>query len=323
VASHALIWTQRPWRDDAEQWICERLAQLGYSLDGAIEHPHVRAWGTALRVPTREGTLWFKASIPPLAYEAALIELVGALRPDCVPRLVAADAVSGWMLMEDAGAHASDLYPDGPPVEAWQSFLGRYAGLQVDVAPAASTLVAAGVPDRRLSNLLEPFQAVLENDRLVRPATEEALAGAEIDRMRSLIPRLIEATELIAALDLPDSVQHDDLHAWNICIQDGVQRFIDWGDACISQPFLSLAIPLADVEPDDAAAIRDAYLEPWTAFRPLDDLRAVSDAAVLLGHVTGVVKWALINSALTDEERAGYEDVIPKRLRYMLSLACG
>jgi hypothetical protein len=31
---------------------------------------------------------------------------------------------------------------------------------------------------------------------------------------------------------------------------------------------------------------------------------------------------ALINSVLTDEERAGNEDVIPKRLGYLLSLAC-
>jgi hypothetical protein len=49
---------------------------------------------------------------------------------------------------------------------------------------------------------------------------------------------------------------------------------------------------------------------------------AACDAALLLAQVTGVLKWELINSALSDEERSGYEDVIPKRLRYLLELAC-
>jgi hypothetical protein len=38
--------------------------------------------------------------------------------------------------------------------------------------------------------------------------------------------------------------------------------------------------------------------------------------------VTGVLKWELINSGLSDDERVGYEDVIAKRLRYLLELAC-
>jgi hypothetical protein len=59
-----------------------------------------------------------------------------------------------------------------------------------------------------------------------------------------------------------------------------------------------------------------------TEFRSFDDLRAASAAAVLLGDVTGMLKWALVNHALADEERAGYEDVIPNRLGYMLSAAC-
>jgi phosphotransferase family enzyme len=321
VTSSALIWTQPEWQNDAEQWIRARLTELGHSLQGPIDQPHVRPWGTVLRVPTNDGMLWFKSNIAPLAYEARLLELVSARRADCVPRLLAVDAASGWMLMADAGALLSTLHPEPLPHELWGTLLRRYAQLQLDVAPAAEELVAAGVPDRRPASLLEPFERVLETDRLIRPPTDGALAADEVDRVRAVIPRLREAVELLAALGLPDSVQHDDLHPWNVCVEDGMYRFIDWGDACISQPLLSLAIPLTHVDGDDVAA-RDAYLEPWAALASPDELRAACDAAVLLGQVTGVLKWALINSVLTDEERAGYEDVIPKRLRYLLSLAC-
>ena len=224
--------------------------------------------------------------------------------------------------MEDAGTRLTLLYPDGPPIELWEAFLPAYAQLQLDVAPAAEALIAAGVPDRRMPLLVEGFLRVLDNDRLVRPPSAP-LTDHELARLRAVVPTLVEAIETVAALGLPDSVQHDDLHAWNVCTGDGGYRFIDWGDACISQPLLSLYVPLAHVPEGGAARARDAYLEPWTSLRPRVELLAACDAAVLLAQITGTLKWELINSALTDADRAGYEDVIPKRLRYLLEVACG
>ena len=315
-------WTDPSWRCDVARWIRERLRELGLSLVGPIEHSHVRPWGTAVRVPTDGGILWFKANVPPLAFEVPLVETIAERTPERVPRVLASDGPRGWLLMADAGPILDDLHPDGPPIEIWQEFLRAYAQLQIDVAPATETLVAAGVPDRRLPKLLDPLSQVLENDRLVRPTPEFALNDDELERLHLLIPKLREATEVLAALDLPDSVQHDDLHGWNVCVHDGGYRFIDWGDACISHPLLSLGVPLWHVGRDRADGPRDAYLEPWTALRPYDELVAACDAAMLLAQITGVLKWELINSALSDEERAGYEDAITLRLRYMLELAC-
>jgi hypothetical protein len=317
-----LVWNERSWADTAERWIRERLSALGIGLAGAIVQPHVRAWGTVLRVPTDDGTLWFKASIAPLAYEVPLLELLGARAPRRVPRVLGADAARAWMLMDDAGTRLTDLHPDGPPIEVWTEFLPAYAQLQRDVAPAAGELVAAGVPDRTLPRLVEGLERVLENDRLVRPAAGEGLDDGELERLRLLAPRLAHAVDVVAALGLPDTVQHDDLHAWNVCIRDGEYRFIDWGDACVSQPLLSLSVPFAHVGPERAPAARDAFLGPWTALRPRDELGAAADEAVLLAQLTGVLKWELITSGLSDDERVGYEDVIPKRLRYLLELAC-
>ena len=283
----------------------------------------MRPWGTVLRVPTDGGTLWFKASIAPLAYEVALLEALVAHAPDRVPHLVAADAACAWMLMDDAGCRLTDLHPNGPPVAIWKEFLRAYAELQIDMAPAVEELVSQGVPDRRLPRLVEGFLRVLEQRRLVQPESGAALDEGELKRLRALIPAIDEAIGVVAALGLVDSVQHDDLHAWNVCAYDGAYRFIDWGDACIAQPLLSLSVPLTHIRDEDASDIRGAYLEPWSARRPLADLFAACDAAVLLAQLTGVLKWELINSALSDRERAGYEDVIPKRLRRLLELACG
>lgn len=313
-------WTDPSWRAEAEEWIHARLSDLSYALAGAIDHSHVRPWGTVVRIPTDHGSFWFKANIAPLEFELHLIELLAA---ESVPNVVAREPGRGWMLMGDAGPLVIEVYGEDPPPAIWREFLRKYAELQIAAAPAANELIAAGVPNRRLTRLLEPFQRVLENARLVRPPTPDALTNEELDRVYALMPKLRESVDALAALGLPDSVQQDDLHPWNVCVRDGVYRFIDWGDACISQPMLSLEIPLQWVGAEGAAEAKDAYLEPWTALRPLEDLLAATEAAALLSQVTGVLKWDLINSALSDEERLGYEEGIPRRLRHLLELACG
>jgi hypothetical protein len=317
----ALRWTQPSWRADAERWIRERVAELGGSAT-TIEQPHVRPWGTVFRVDMADQRLWFKASIAPLAYEVPLLEHLGARRRDAVPQLLAADEARAWMLMRDAGTRLTDLHANPPPLELWAQFLPAYAQLQLDAAPAADALVDAGVPDRRAPHLVEGFLRVLENERLARPSAQTGVGDGELARLRSLAPALREAVDTVAALGLPDTIQHDDLHAWNVCVHDGGYRFIDWGDACVAQPLLSLYVPLAHVREGSADRARDAYLEPWTAIRPRAELAAACDAAVLLGQITGVLKWELINSVLSDDERVGYEDVIPKRLRHLLEVAC-
>ena len=197
-------WTEPSWRDEAERWIREHLSDLGLHPVAAIEQPHVRPWGTALHVRTNGGTLWFKANIAPLAYEAPLLDLVGAGSAS-VPRLVAGDLTRGWMLMEDAGTKLSDVYRKGLPRAIWCELLGVYAQLQVDAAPAAGRLVAAGVPDRRLPTLVEGLRRVLGNDRLVRPGGDVALTDDELERAHEVLPAIENAVDVLAGLELPDS----------------------------------------------------------------------------------------------------------------------
>ena len=67
----------------------------------------------------------------------------------------------------------------------------------------------------------------------------------------------------------PETIQHDDLHDGQVFVQDGRYLLLDWGDACVSHPFFTLAVTLDgviawgvdDVEhSEDTEPYRDAYL---------------------------------------------------------------
>ena len=116
-------WEQPDWLAAAHAWIDARLGDLGRARTGAVEQPHVRSWATALRVPTDAGTVWFKASVPELGYEAALVDVLARLDPDLVPPLLAWEPESGWMLMEDAGATLRSAEDESTWLAGWSDVL--------------------------------------------------------------------------------------------------------------------------------------------------------------------------------------------------------
>ncbi len=93
-------WTDATWLGVAHLWIEAQLHQLGRRVTGPIEQPHARPWSTVLRVPTDQGSVWFKANIPRLAYEAQVLKLLAREQPEAGPELLAVDAERGWTLTE-------------------------------------------------------------------------------------------------------------------------------------------------------------------------------------------------------------------------------
>src|SRR5881409_1987546 len=96
-------WTDPLWLAGAHEWIHEQLARLRAEPVGTIDQQHIRPWSTVMRVPTEQGDVYFKANTAALRHEAALVTILAARRPDCVPPLLAVDIERGWMLMADAG----------------------------------------------------------------------------------------------------------------------------------------------------------------------------------------------------------------------------
>ncbi len=283
-------WDDPAWLAGAHAWIDARLADLGRTRTGPIEQPHNYPWSTVLRAPTDNGPVWFKANTEQLAQEAALVELLSEARPDCVPALLTRDAARGWMLMPDAGQRLRDLPPEEANLDAWREVLPRYASLQLDLVDRVDQLLAIGVPDRRLPTLAQGYARTIDTVR----------AEARFHDARALVDELIDR---LAAFEIPETIQHDDLHDGQVFRKDGREWILDWGDACISHPFFTLSVTLEgvlawgldDVENSvDTGPFRDAYLAPFVAAYGARVAAAVEPALrlgwvcrAINGHVPG------------------------------------
>ena len=314
------LWTDPDWLADVHAWIAEGIGELGARRTGSTEQPHVRPWSTVLRVPTSDGVLWFKASAPALVHEAAVLDVLARCRPDAVPELVSVDHDRGWMLMRDGGVRLREIIAEERDLGRWCAVLPRYAGLQLALADHADELVVLGAPDRRLATLPAQFEGLL--------AEVGGLTADERERLTGLVPDVVEMCRGLAAIGIPETIQHDDLHDGQVFVRDGRYLFFDWGDSCVSHPFFTMAVTLEgqlswgldDVEGSvDVSPFREAYLRPFAAYASRDELEAAHAAALRLGWICRALNVHMFGVSVDPVDREEWLERVRLRLRMALA----
>ena len=266
---------------------------------GTIELVHEAPWATVLRVPLADGVAWFKACAPVQAFEPRLTAELFHRWPDRVVEVLGSDVKRAWLLLADAGSPVGVF---GNPPEAWLAALPPYAELQRGEAAHAAEHLAHGVPDLRLATLPARYDELL---RLELPLERD-----ELQRLRHFAPRFAELCDELAACDVPETIQHDDLHHANRYRDRSRFRVLDWGDASISHPFASLVVTFrfleerAQLAPGDPwfARLRDAYLEPWGR-----DLVDAFGLAMRVGAFARSIAYIRQRAALPPKERKGFD----------------
>jgi hypothetical protein len=322
-----LPWTQPGWFAQASTWIAAELDRLGIGVSGPIAQPHVRPWSTVLRVPTRTGDLYFKATAPLLAHEPVLTQALARWRPDCMLPILAADLERGWMLLPDGGTRLREIVRADQDLRHWEALLPIYAEMQIDLAGRVPELLALGAPDRRLAVLPARYEQLLADTDALRVDLPGGLTRAQTQRLHELAPRCAALCERLAGYRVPDSLHHGDFHDGNIFVRDGRYRFFDWGDSCAAHPFFSLRTAFVSVEmslgldegSDGFERLRDAYLEPWTRDESPTNLRAAFRLALPLAAVCGALAWQRAVSSLAEPFKEQYAEPVPSLLQEFLS----
>jgi hypothetical protein len=285
-------------RDDVQEW----LASHGVEPNGALETVHERPWSTVLRVPTADGDLFLKQEQPVQEYEVELTVALAERWPDRAPEVVAADTGRHWLLLRDGGTRVAD----SRDFAAFERALALYGELQVGEAAYVDELLAMGLRDLRLPVVVDLYEPFFERDHGLEPD--------EVQQLRALAPRYHELCAELASLGLPASLQHDDLHEWNIFVRGDRVAIYDWGDSSVGFPLWSWLKPSQALEEPEPA--RAAYIESWKAFASEHELRRALELAI----PTGMFPYCLQIRRQYDATQAHdeYATYLPMRLRQLL-----
>jgi hypothetical protein len=232
--------------------------------------------------------------------------------------VLATDVERGWLLMADGGSTltaAIRTHPD--EIAHWSRVLALQAGVQRELTPRAAELLAFGVPDRRPAVLPDLYLTILARPDRLLIGEPGALAATDVYRLRALAPRLRDLCAELAA-GLPVTFVHDDFHEDHIFARrrDGVWQytFFDFGDACVSHPFVQLVSQPRfvanrfEIEQDvTQRSLREFYLSHWLDFAPPKMLDRALSLALVAGCVIRALTWI--------EACGDHLDAIPGQLR--------
>jgi hypothetical protein len=259
-----------------------------------MEQLHVRPWSTVFRVPTAHGAVYLKCCGPTQAHEPRLTALLHREFPGLVTEVLALHSTQPWMLVAEGGKKLGEVYEGDELLRAWREILPRCAQLQRDVTPRTGEVLELGTPDHRAGPLLTAFDEVIANEPAVSGERADRLTADERRMLGSIRPRIAEALRALTALGIDDTLQHDDLHQNNVLVRDGRMVIFDWGDACVSHPFLTLAVTLRFAaqktgrweRSPEILALRDAYLEPWHDRASARELHDAAELGRRIGQIS-------------------------------------
>jgi Ser/Thr protein kinase RdoA (MazF antagonist) len=212
--------------------------------------------------------------------------------------VLAADFEKRWILMRDVGGKILQEVPD---ILLWEAALRRFAQIQIDSVQHLDSLIAQGWLDMRLDRLASQIHLLFQ----------DALREPEIAQLLAFAPQLAALWEELAQLGVPHTLVHGDLSPRNIYVTGDNYIYFDWSDSCISHPFFDTVRFLYEIEmeltdvPDARTRLRNAYLEPWAVYEPVERLisafercsqtlvslyQAILDRR-LTANLEGSVKW--------------------------------
>ncbi len=293
------------------EFLAEARAFAEAALGPVTLHQHkLRGWSTVLTARCAEGLFWVKQGCPSQAFEAALLDELGRLVPDRVVPLRAVDRDRGLLLMPDQGPVHDSMTTD---LDLWCEVVRQWARLQRVVAPYVDRLGVSGVATllpQDCPALLDERSAALNELGEDDPRRLGDENFAAIRRHRA---SLTEAVEVVGALGLPVTLNHNDLHGGNVFTSSGpVLRFFDFGDAMLTEPMAALLTPLnllrraLDCAPDDPRLWRvaQAWVEVWSDLAPSRELRRVLPHALLLARLPRHECWLRVTSSMSPSELA-------------------
>jgi hypothetical protein len=315
-------WVHPGWFDDAAAWIQAQLAQLRIKVLGPMVQERVWALSCVMRLATSIGDVYFKAVPPFMTQEAVAMQEVSRQYPALLPSPLAVDTGRGWMLMRDFGGDSLLRVSD---LSRWQAALRRCAQMHVEQARYVDDWLARGIPDRRLHRMVQLTEPLVTLASRLLSGSPPGLSAEEVEGLHALPLRMQLRCVKLATCGIPPTLVHGDLGG-NILVCGERYILFDWTDVCIAHPFFELTTIIDTVFDDSVlsreanvrAQLRDAYLEPWTAYDTMERLVEAFELSTPLGmlHQAMSYMWILMNVA--EDARWELERGLVMWLRHLL-----
>jgi len=305
---------------EISEWIRAHVGPLNLRLTGQFQQLTVSPHFCLMRFETNGPALWFKAVGEPNTREFTISRNLAELFPDFLPQVLAVcPQWNAWLMTEAVG-----VAPDASSgFSAWRAIVDRLAELQTDSVPCLEILLAAGCRNSSaefLLNLVDEFLAVMEELMTRQHGTPPPVLTRH--EIIALANPLKDALSLLAESLVPNALNHLDLNPGNIRVSADQCVFLDWAEAAVGPPFLTLEYLLEHFRqccPTIAqrrAQLTGRYMNHWRPYvaeNVLSQCLRASPLAAVFAYAVSNDIWRN-NVQLTNPQTAGYFRSLTRRI---------
>jgi len=211
---------------------------------------------TLLRFSMADGRrVWLKATGQSNAHELPISCLLAKLCSGFVPEVLGIHA--GWnaWLMADMETSLSTPVLESIPWERkLEHAVDALSALQLRTMGREAELIAAGAFDQRIARLRADSRAMFERIEeamaLQTSMKADRISGARVRMLRSIFNQICN---LVEEFNMPPALIHGDMSADNLAFASDHCWFLDWCEAYIGCPFVTLEHLLLLNQPGDKA----------------------------------------------------------------------
>jgi hypothetical protein len=290
--------TRLGWIDEANHWI-EQCVNHGHELLNNEVYQLNASDGFALvHFGAHRGRgYWLKATGSPNEHEFEITLALAHSLPHFLPPIIGSRKDWNSWVMEDGGI---PLRNDSS-LTAMDRSVTALAAFQIQSISQIEVLQVAGCHDQSLTHFLQnldPMIGYLEEAMKYQIST--TVPRLDSAQLRHLAEYLRCACKQMLELDIPDTLVHGDINPGNILLDGEKCVFIDWAEAYIGNPLLTLKrliVHLAKVS-DDAAMwvphLKKIYKRQWRDRLPeasIDQAFAVAPLLAVATYLYGTGSW--------------------------------
>jgi hypothetical protein len=279
------------WFRELTSWIEDAIMPFRLQWNGRFEQFHASASFSLIRFETLPRAVWFKAVGEPNTREFAITRELAKNCQEYVPRLLAVRLDwNGW-LAEECPGKTLDQISD---IDLWRHAVRTLANLQVESLSWSKSLLQAGAHDLETlftQSAVKQFFAMAEG--LVSPTVEPLKPDFSVEDLRLMEARMPQLLDRAGNSRVPDALGHLDLNAGNVVVSPEQCVYLDWAEAYVGPPFLTLDYLLQNFRrafgraSQHELSVVQTYLTVWERIIPLsgiDELWELTPALAVFAY---------------------------------------
>jgi Phosphotransferase enzyme family len=274
------------WFREFFAWTQDQLSPLCLRVNGRFRQLNASPTFSLIRLETNGPAVWFKATGNPNRHELPITLLLSRLFPANLPPLLGAHQSWNAWLSEEVSDKTLEKFPE---IRIWERAAIELAELEIASIGKSSALLDGQCKDLRvprLANLVAPFLARMA-EFMASQETRSPLP-LTIRELDFIGERLEKAFAIHNDLHVPETLGHLDLNPGNILVSPSRCVFLDWAEACVTNPFITFEYLAEHFRyrniggAEGCQRLVTAYRRPWRSFLSDGDLARAMEVSPLI-----------------------------------------